>query len=124
MRRREFIASVGAAVAAGSVGARAQQSDTIRRVGFFTAGRARNNVIAPAYHAFVEQLRKLGYSDGRNVVVDLYESDQSAKELSDAAAEMVRKGSDVIVASGTEAALKASIAASSTTPIVMVAINY
>ena len=93
------------------------------RVGIFTGGRT-NQITAPGYRAFLDELRKLGFSEGRNIIYDVREADQDVAGLVASAAELARANSDVIVAGGPEAALQAAIAASSTIPIVMIAINY
>ena len=121
MRRREFITLLSGA-AGFPLGARAQPAGKIARIGIF-AGAA-NPVIAAAYRAFLDELRKAGFNEGQNLVVDHRPTDQDLSSLSADAAEMIRSKVDVIVATGSEAALQAAVAASRTVPIVIVAINY
>jgi putative tryptophan/tyrosine transport system substrate-binding protein len=67
MRRREFIAGLGGAVA-WPVAARAQQSARVRRVGMLTG-------LDQSYHAFAaafrEGLSKLGWVEGHNLMTEL-----------------------------------------------------
>ena len=74
MRRREFITVVGGA-AAWPLAARAQQTDRVRRVGVLGPGPD-NPVSGPGYQIFVSELRKLGFTDGQNVVVDYHRAAQ------------------------------------------------
>jgi putative ABC transport system substrate-binding protein len=83
-----------------------------------------NAVLAAGYRAFVDELRKLGFSEGQSVIFDQREINQDVTGLYASAAELARADPDVIVTSGPEVALQAAIAASSTIPIVMLAINY
>ena len=64
MRRRDFITLVSGAVAAWPLGALAQQSDKIWRMGFIARGHER------FYDALFEGLRELGYAEGRNLIVE------------------------------------------------------
>jgi putative ABC transport system substrate-binding protein len=122
MRRREFITLVGgAAVTAWPLTARAQRAATVR-IGVF-AGFT-NAIMGPAYRAFLDELRKGGFVEGRNLSIDLRPSDQDLSTLSAQAAEMARGKADVLVALGLEAALQACMSASRTIPIVFVANNY
>jgi DNA-binding LacI/PurR family transcriptional regulator len=116
-RRREFGGTAGFPLAA-----RAQPAGKIARIGIF-AGAA-NPVIAAAYRAFLDELRKAGFNEDQNLLVDHRPTDQDSSSLSADAAEMIRSKVDVIVATGSEAALQAAVAASRTVPIVIVAINY
>jgi putative ABC transport system substrate-binding protein len=65
IRRREFIAGLGSA-AAWPVVARAQQADRVRRIGVFIA-----NVGQASLSEFTQALAGLGWTDGRNVRMDL-----------------------------------------------------
>jgi putative ABC transport system substrate-binding protein len=66
MRRREFIAGLGSA-AAWPVVARGQQGERVRRIGVLQWGDETD----PVLKAFVQALADLGWTDGRNVRMDL-----------------------------------------------------
>jgi ABC-type uncharacterized transport system substrate-binding protein len=68
--------------------------------------------------AVLEGLRKLGYVEGRNVVIERRYAQQKLERLPALAAELVRLKVDVIVTSSTEAALAAS-RGTTTIPIVL-----
>jgi putative tryptophan/tyrosine transport system substrate-binding protein len=70
MRRREFIAGLGSA-AAWPVVARAQQAERVRRIGVLMAGDENDPVQKPRLSAFTQALEDLGWTDGRNVRMDL-----------------------------------------------------
>ena len=78
----------------------------------------------PHYAAFVERLRKLGYVEGKNLTIEARSAEGRLDQIPRLAAELVRLGVDVIVASGAEANLEAARQATSTIPIVMVAVDY
>ena len=70
MRRREFIAGIGSAAAWPAV-ARAQQLDRVRRIGVLM-GLDENDPDAKArISAFTQALADLGWTDGRNVRMDV-----------------------------------------------------
>jgi hypothetical protein len=71
LRRLEFIPALGGAVAAWPLAARAQQGDRVRRIGVLLA-RDENDPVAKTYvPAFTEALAGLGWTDGRNVRMEL-----------------------------------------------------
>ena len=74
MRRRDFITLLGSA-AAWPLGAQAQQADRVRRVGVLGPSLD-NPVSGPGYQIFVSELRKLGFTEGQNVVVDYHRAAQ------------------------------------------------
>ena len=122
LNRREFISLLGGA-AAWTVAARAQPAGRVYRIGFFGVGTDLP-VIASGYPAFRDELRKLGFIDGRNLVVERRATPQDAASYYADAAELSRSNLDLIVAIGAELAVKAVVAASRTIPIVMWAVNY
>jgi putative ABC transport system substrate-binding protein len=123
IRRREFFTLLGGAAAAWPVAARAQQAGRIYRIGFFGGGLD-SGVMTPGYPAFRDELRKRGFIDGRNLVIEFRSTRQEASRLHADAAELVRSNVDLIVAAGPELAVKAALAASRTIPIVMWANNF
>ena len=86
--------------------------------------RSENAGVGAGYPAMIAELRKLGFSEGRNLIVDYKSNEQERSAIFFDAAELVRLKADVLVALGTEVTLHAAIAASSTLPIVMSAVNY
>jgi putative ABC transport system substrate-binding protein len=76
------------------------------------------------YDAFVDELHKLGYIDGQSLVLELRSAEGKVERLPTLAAELVRAGVDVIIAGGTEASVRAARQATTTIPIVIVAIDY
>jgi putative tryptophan/tyrosine transport system substrate-binding protein len=70
MRRREFITLLGGAAAAWPLTARAQQSARVRRIGVLT-GRVEDVESLGWIEAMRQRLNELGWSDGRNVRIQL-----------------------------------------------------
>ena len=70
MRRREFIAGLGSA-AAWPLAARAQQGDSVRRIGVLNGGDENDPVAKSRLSAFTQALADLGWTNGRNVRMDL-----------------------------------------------------
>ena len=93
------------------------------RIGFF-AGAPDSNVVAQGYPVLRDELRKRGFIDGRNLVVEFRSTRQEAGRLYADAAELVRSNVDLIIAAGPEVAVKAALRASPTIPIVTWANNF
>jgi putative ABC transport system substrate-binding protein len=88
IRRREFITFLGGA-AAWPLAARAQQRDRVRRIGLLM-GRDENDPVAKAYlSAFTQALADLGWTDGRNVRMDLRWAGPDTDRIRALAAELV-----------------------------------
>ena len=78
----------------------------------------------PFFDAFFDELRKLAYVEGQNLSVEFRNAEGKTERLPDLAADLVRVKSDLIVAPGPEATLRAATQATKIIPIVMVAIDY
>ena len=115
MRRRNFIILVGGAAAGWPIAAAAQQAGKVHRIGFLRVGPPPARFIEP----FRKGLRELGYVEGQNITIE-YGLAESAAQLPDIAAELVRLKVDVLVASGTPSVMPARNA-TSTIPVVFVA---
>ena len=70
IRRREFITLLGGA-AAWPLAARAQQGDHVRRIGVLMSLDGNDPEMNLRYSAFTQALANLGWTDGRNVRIDL-----------------------------------------------------
>jgi len=97
--------------------ARGQSRAKTYRVGIL------GNQDGPPWEALREALRKLGYIDGRNLVIEARWSDGFTERLPALAVELVQQNVDVIVASGNQATMAAKNA-TSTIPIVMAVSGY
>jgi putative ABC transport system substrate-binding protein len=126
MRRREFLHVLGgsAAGAAMPFAARAQQPESaIVRVGVIGPSRA-SPASSVAYPAFIEELRKLGFTEGRNLAVEYRRVDQGVPAAFAGVNELVAWKADVLFAFGPELALQAAAAARPPVPIVLLAANF
>jgi putative ABC transport system substrate-binding protein len=99
----------------------AQPAAKILRVGLLSGGAARSTL---AYQAFEEALRGLGYVDGTTMQLAFRNAEGRSERLPGLATELVRSGIDVLIAPGSEATLQAARGATTTLPIVVVAIDY
>jgi len=94
----------------------AQQTGRIFRIGFLDNSIASGN--APLLAAFRQEMRKLGWIEGRDFTFEYRFAEGKFDRLPDLAADLVRLKVDLIMASGGQPALAAK-GATSTIPIVM-----
>jgi putative ABC transport system substrate-binding protein len=101
MKRRDFITLLGG-TAAWPLAARAQQGDRVRRIGVLTSGE--NDPVATTWvSAFTQALAGLGWTDGRNVRMDLRWYSDDINRSRALAQELVGLQPDIILALGTVA---------------------
>ena len=101
MRRRDFIAGLGAGVLLPLVAAADQP--VVPVVGFLNSQSARDYQRQLA--AFRDALAEAGYVDGQNVIIEYRWADNHTERLSEMMAELVNKKASVIAATSTPAAL-------------------
>ena len=114
MKRRHLIRSLTAILAGWPMRAFAQRPGKLPQVGVL--------VSASPPHPFADALRRglqtFGYTDGRNITLDVRYTQGRSDRAAALAAELVRAGIDMIVAHFTPAT-RAAIAATRTIPIIM-----
>jgi ABC-type uncharacterized transport system substrate-binding protein len=98
MRRRDFIKAIAGSAAVWPLTARAQQGDRMRRVGIISG--AVGEEADARITAFVQELKRLGWTEGRNVRIEIRESAGKASVARKYAAEIVAFAPDVILAFG------------------------
>ena len=115
MDRRTFLAGTGAVLLAAPLAASAQQAGRVWRIGMLV------NSNGPLVEVFRQELRNLGYIEGRNILVEYRWHKGEVDRLPALAAELVNLKLDLIVAGGPQPTL-ALRAATKTVPIVFVAV--
>jgi putative tryptophan/tyrosine transport system substrate-binding protein len=113
MKRREFISLLGGATAAWPLAARGQQSK-MPRIGIIDN--------AAIWDHFRQGLRDLGYIEGRNIAIEYRSAEGRPERLVAAATELAQLPVDVIVTYASPAT-QAAKQATTTIPIVMIAIG-
>jgi len=97
--------------------AEAQQAGKIYRIGFLDGGTAAGS--AGLVKAFLQELSKLGWIEGKNIVIEYrFAENKGSERLPELAADLVRLKVDLIVVAGDPSALAAK-KATTTIPIVI-----
>lgn len=112
MNRRVFVRGLVVAALLPSLAAEAQQAGKVRRIGLLVNNRG------PHLEAFTSGLHKLGYVEGRNVLLEIRSAEGKSERLPELAAALVRLGVDILVAPDPPSTFAAK-AATKTIPIVM-----
>jgi putative tryptophan/tyrosine transport system substrate-binding protein len=115
MRRRTFIAGLGAA--AWPLVVRAQQSERVRRIGWLISEEndPRTQTDKNVFH---EELIKLGWIEGRNIRIDIRFAEHDPKRIDDVAMELVNLSPEAIIAGGGAPLIQALQQRTQTIPIV------
>src|SRR5436190_20316752 len=121
MRRREFIALLGGAAAAWPLAGRAQQPAMQRRITVFHPAIPTTLLTetggGSAWPAFFRELRRLGYVEGENLIIERYSAEGHHERYADLVREIVTRKPNLIV-TGTNPVVTAFTTATNTIPIV------
>jgi putative ABC transport system substrate-binding protein len=98
--RREFITLLGGA-AAWPLAARAEQGGRVRRIGVLPGGAENDPTAKTDISAFTQALAELGWTDGRNVRMDLRWAGGDTNRIRALAQELVGLQPDIILAGST-----------------------
>jgi putative tryptophan/tyrosine transport system substrate-binding protein len=119
MKRREFILAVGGA-AAWPLAVHAQQAEKTYRVGYLALLSGEDATLGKT---FSQRLQELGYSAGRNLMVEYRSAEGRPERLAQLATDLLRANPDVLVAGFGTVAAKAAAAATKTIPIVFTSVG-
>jgi ABC transporter substrate binding protein len=121
MKRREFLTLLGGAAAAWPLAARAQQSANVHRIAVVRpSGSVADMTEAggnPLYRALFNELRRLGYVERQNLIVERYSGEGHQERYAELAREVVRTKPHLIVAASTPLVLIFK-AATDTIPVI------
>src|SRR5436190_18813849 len=121
MKRRDLLSLFGGAAVAWPVGVSAQQRTAQRRIAVFhpaiPTALLTETGGGTAWPAFFRELRRLGYVEGENLIIERYSAEGHHERYPDVIREIVTRNPDVIV-TGTNPVVTAFTAATSTIPIV------
>jgi putative ABC transport system substrate-binding protein len=115
LRRREFITLLGGTAAVWPLAVRAQQATSPKRVGFLLVGLSPES---KEVQTFRRELRKAGYIEGRNLVMEWRSANGDYDRVPALVADLIQSNVDVMVHDstfGTQVAKRAT----ATIPIVM-----
>ena len=114
IKRREFVIAIGGAMAAWPLVARAQSAMPV--VGFLHSQSP--DAFREQLRGFRQGLKEAGYVEGENVAIEYRFADNQLNQLSELAANLVRRRVDVIATGGGPTAAFAAKSATATIPIV------
>src|SRR5215472_1458033 len=120
--RRKFLATLGGAVAAWPIKARAQQPERLPRIGVLTSLSADNPQALARNAAFLQGLGELGWNIGRNLQIDYRLGAVDARRRYAYAAELVALTPEVILAVGSSV-VGPLLAATRSVPVVFVQVT-
>ncbi len=119
MTRRDFITLLGGSAVALPFTARAQQRERMRRIGVLMNYAADDRAAQTRLTVFLQQMQRLGWSEGRNLHSEVRWGAEDAQRIQKAAAELVALAPDVALVAGSPAA-GPLLQATRTLPIVFV----
>ena len=120
IQNRKLVGIVALVVAFALCGAvsQAQQTGKVLRIGFLDSSTAAGSAVPDTFR---QEMRKLGWIEGKNFIIEYRFGEQKPERLPELAADLVRLKVDLIVVSGITAALAAK-KATTTIPIVMTSV--
>src|SRR5262249_26063716 len=121
MKRREFIAALGAAISWPAF-VSAQQPANIARIGYLATGSLESRDAQVLLDAFRQGLRERGFVEDQNIIIEYRAAEGRFERLPSLASDLVRLKLDLIIAPNTPAARSAQ-QATTTIPIVVQAMG-
>jgi putative ABC transport system substrate-binding protein len=96
MKRRDFLGVLGSAVVLAPLALSAQETGRIYRIGVMT----RSPRMGVNYVAFFDEMRRLGFVEGQNLIVDSRGFAARSEQFPDLALALVQSSIDALVCGG------------------------
>jgi putative tryptophan/tyrosine transport system substrate-binding protein len=122
MRRRKFIALLGSSAVAWPLTARGQQLDRTRRIGMLMSASENDTEYQVLLATFRDELRKMGWEQGRNISIDYRWKAVDEKSRQRLAKELVALQPDLMLGQSTPTTA-ALLQQTSTIPIVFLSVG-
>jgi len=97
MKRREFVTLISGAAVTWPIVVRAQQPDRMRRIGLLAPYGEQDSRVLAYLPSFKQRLHELGWTEGRNFIIDYRYTGPNAENMRFGAQELVTLVPDVIV---------------------------
>ena len=120
MRRREFIAFIGGVAVGWPFIVRAQQSNSIRRIGLLMMYPEKDAQGELRADVFRREIEKAGWKVGGNLQINFQWGTGNAEWVRSAIAQILDQAPDVMLANG-DAAIKAAQQSTRTVPVIFIA---
>jgi putative tryptophan/tyrosine transport system substrate-binding protein len=117
VRRREFIALFSAAAATWPLTVRAQTTDRTRRIGVLSTSAEDDAASTERLAALKSRLQELGWTEGKDLRIDIRFGDNNGERIRRAAAELIAIAPDAII-STTSTTTRALVDATNAIPII------
>ena len=118
-----FILTFALGLLVGPLAAQPQPTGKVAHLGILTAGNPFSSEVERERSPFRQTLRKLGWVEGKNLVIEERHARGNYKQLPDLAAELVRLSVDALVTPSSTVAVLTAKHATSTIPIVFYGIS-
>jgi ABC-type uncharacterized transport system substrate-binding protein len=120
MKRREFIRLAGGMAASVPLAAHAQRSHKLYRVSYLALLPGEDATLAKPFR---QRLEELGYSEGKNLMLEYRSAEGQPERLPQLAAELIQTDPEVLVAGFGALTAKVAAAETSSVPIVFTSIS-
>jgi len=123
LRAKGLISTLALGLLAGPLPAEAQQTGKVYRIGILRSGSPSSKFYASQHKILRQDLRELGYMEGKNLLIEYRYAESKPERLPNLAAELVGLKVDVIFVSPGPPAIRAAQRATRTIPIVIPGTN-
>jgi len=119
LRTIGLISTLALGLFAGPLPTEAQKAGKVYRIGILRSGSSSSYLYAPQHKKLRQGLRELGYTEGKNLLIQYRYAESKRGRIPDLVAELVRLKVDVLVISPSPSTIRAVQGATRTIPIVM-----